>query len=901
MPRSLLTTYPGNAGRFDEMLAADGELRPAWRSFCAHLDAATPEQMRHRLDYVRRRILENGVTYNVYADPKGADRPWALDPLPLILAPDEWRELSAAIAQRARLLNALLGDLYGAQTLLRDGTLPPALVYGHNGYLWPCRGIRPPGDVWLHLYAADLARSPDGRWWVIADRTQAPSGAGYALENRLIVSRVFAEQFRDLRVQHLASFFAALQDSLARWAPQDGAAGREAPLVVLLTPGRYNETYFEHAYLARYLGFPLVEGQDLTVRGDRVFLKTLTGLRRVHAILRRLDDDYCDPLELRGDSALGVPGLLQAVRAGQVLVANALGSGLLESAALPGFLPGACRQLLGEELRLPSVATWWCGEPAALDFTLANLDRLVIKGAFPSQRGEPVFGNALDGAARAALVARLRARPQAYVAQELVAYSQAPAWSATREPALVPRGVGLRVYVAATPDGYVVMPGGLTRVSAEADARIISMQRGGSSKDTWVRSDAAVDTFSLLRHSIGKADLVRSGRKLSSRVVENLYWFGRYAERCDGTARLLRVGLARLVDADAEPALRSVFELCRALRRVPEGEAEEGGPALAPENAPTNPPAGAQGTEAASGAASPAAASSPVSPVPRPRIEALLLAAVYGAAEAGRPSAGLGGDIRRLLWSGAQVREHFSLDNWHALKRLQLRLERYGEAAPTAEVADALAFLDRELLASSSLAGFALDNMTRDDGWRFLMIGRRIERLCFLADAVGQFLRLASTRAAGGVEWLLELTDSIVTYRARYMAQPELLPALDLIVFDDGNPHAVTFQMHILLRYLGSLSGEAGTFAEGAQSGEHREPTELPRDEPLAALLERLQAFDLARFEGLDFGACRDCGPCFELAALLGEIAAAAGALSDRLAMRYFTHVEDAGQQTLLA
>src|SRR5574343_370236 len=347
MARTLLAIYPHSARRYDEMLSADGAVRPHWRQFFIHLDSVAPDEMRQRLEFVDRRILENGVTYNVYAAPDGADRPWALDPVPLIIPPEEWAEVSAAVAQRAALLNAILADLYGQQTLLAEGLLPPALVYGQHGYLWPCHGIKPPGDIWLHSYAVYLARSPNGQWWVIADRTQAPSGAGYALENRLIVSRVFPELFRDLRVEHLAGFFRALQDSLNGLAPVDAG---ERPHVVLLTPGPYNETYFEHAYLARYLGFPLVEGQDLTVRGDTVFLKTLRGLKRVHVILRRQDDAYCDPLELRGASALGVPGLLQAVRAKRVLVANALGSGIMGSGALMGFLPGISRRLLGEDL-----------------------------------------------------------------------------------------------------------------------------------------------------------------------------------------------------------------------------------------------------------------------------------------------------------------------------------------------------------------------------------------------------------------------------------------------------------------------------------------------------------------------------------------------------------------------
>ena len=858
MPHSLLSIYPKNTDRFDEMLAEGGALRSSWQTFFDHLVAATPEQMRHRLDYVRRRIQENGVTYNVYADPKGTDRPWELDPLPLILSASEWHEVSSAVTQRARLLNAVLGDLYGEQTLLRDGTLPSALVYGHNGFLWPCHGVKPPGDTWLHLYAADLARSPDGRWWVIRDRTQSPSGAGYALENRIIVSRVFPEQFRDMGVQHLASFFRSVRDSLSHWAPHNGKSEREggdAPLIVLLTPGPYNETYFEHSYLARYLGFPLVEGQDLTVRGECVYLKTLTGLCRVHAILRRLDDDFCDPLELRGDSALGIPGLLQVVRAGKVLVANALGSGLLESAALPGFLPGACEKLLGEPLAMPSVGTWWCGESAALEFTIQNIDRLVIKGTFPSQRMDPIFGNQLDGQQREDLIARLRARPLAYVAQELVNFSQAPVWDSTDDRHLLPRGVALRVYVAATPQGYMVMPGGLTRVSAAANARMISMQRGGSSKDTWVLTDEEVNAFTLLKNAIGVADLVRSGSNLSSRVVENLFWFGRYSERCEDVARILRVGLSRLVDTGTEamPALLSTYDLCRSLKLLPGSDAEADGKGKR-ERADQE-------------------------EVHRPELESRMLAAISD----DEWQDGLASNIRRLLWVGSQVREHFSLDNWHALNRLQHHLQVYSEFGR--EIGDALAFLDQILLSSSSLAGFAMDNMTRDDGWRFLFIGRRIERLIFLSSSISQFLRLESTRARGGIEWLLELTDSIITYRSRYMTQPELLPALDLIVFNEDNPHAVYFQLLDLKQYLNRLSTEHGD----------------PDEDLLNQAMSRLRAFDLSSFEGQDFSQCRNCNPCFELAGLLDEIANAAASLSDRMALRYFAHIGEIGRQTLTA
>ncbi|NQC83206.1 circularly permuted type 2 ATP-grasp protein, partial [Pseudomonas aeruginosa] len=390
----LLAHYPFTDTAYHELLDRQGGVRPHWQRLFRQLERSSPEQLRQRQALVERQIQENGVTYNVYADPKGTDRPWALDLLPNLLSAAEWQPIAAGVAQRARLLNALLADLYGDQRLLAEGLLPSELVFGHPNFLWPALGIRPPGGIFLHSYAVDLARDADGRWQVLADRTQAPSGAGYALENRQIVSRALPELYRDLRVQHLAGYFRTLQETLASQAAGDG----ETPLVVLLTPGRFNETYFEHLYLARQLGFPLVEGHDLTVRDATLYLKTLGGLKRVHAVLRRLDDDFCDPLELRTDSALGIPGLLEAVRQGRVLVANALGSGVLESPGLLGFLPQACRRLLGEELALPSLDTRWCGEPQALEAILAALPDLVIKPAFPGQRCEPLFGHALDSA-----------------------------------------------------------------------------------------------------------------------------------------------------------------------------------------------------------------------------------------------------------------------------------------------------------------------------------------------------------------------------------------------------------------------------------------------------------------------------------------------------------------------
>ncbi|UZE24370.1 circularly permuted type 2 ATP-grasp protein [Pseudomonas sp. B21-056] len=823
----LLDRYPLTPGTYHELLDDSGAVRPHWRRLLDQLQRSTPAQLMQRQALLARQIQENGVTYNVYADPKGADRPWELDLLPHVVDAQEWKQLSAGIAQRARLLNAVLADLYGPQRLISEGLLPAELVFGHNNFLWPCQGISPPDGIFLHLYAVDLARTPDGRWWVTADRTQAPSGAGYALENRMIVSRAFPDLYRDLKVQHLSGFFRTLQETLARQAPSDG----EPPLVVLLTPGRFNESYFEHLYLARQLGYPLVEGGDLTVRDATVYLKTLSGLRRVHAIMRRLDDDFCDPLELRTDSALGVPGLLEAVRQGRVLVANALGSGVLESPGLLGFLPKICQFLFGEDLLLPSIATWWCGEPPVLAQALEKLPHLLIKPAFPSQSFRPVFGRDLNEEQRGRLAARIQARPYAYMAQELPQLSQAPVWQA-EDGLLQPRAIGMRVYAVSGEEDYRVLPGGLTRVAAEADAEVVSMQRGGASKDTWVLGEQAPGSEQWkAQRTVGVHDLVRRDPYLPSRVVENLFWFGRYCERCDDSARLLRIMLARYVDGDDPQALQSAVSLGESLMLLPEeGELPE-----------------------------------------------RLLAALLG----DDWSFSLRSNLQRLQWAASQVRGKLSRENWQALVELQREaLELETEEADFGELLD---FLNRLVMSLAALSGFALDDMTRDEGWRFLMIGRRLERLQFLSSSLAAFLRGEAVFDQAGLEWLLELGNSSITYRSRYLAVAQLIPVLDLLLLDEQNPHAVLFQLKLVTRTLKRLNDDFGA----------------PRETALPELVTRLSRFDLRCLENPLFGEASLRAALDGLAELLQEVADVSGQVSDRLALRHFAHVDDVSQRTV--
>lgn len=804
----LIADYPPDPGRYDELFAGPDTPRAHWLRMFEELADASPAALASRLALVERDVRDSGVTYNVYADPQGQDRPWDLDVLPLILPGEEWRAIVDGITQRARLLNAVLADLYGPASLLADGALPARLVLAHSGYLRPACGSQPPGGVFLHSYAADLARSADGRWWVLGDRTQAPSGAGYALENRLLIARLYPDTFRELAVARLSGHFSALRDSLLHFAP----TGDGAPLAVVLTPGPYNETYFEHSFLARYLGFPLVEGHDLLVRDGRVWLKTLEGLQRVHAILRRQDDDYCDPLELRADSALGVAGLTDCARRGTVFISNALGAGVLESGALLGFLPALCERLLGEPLRLPSVATWWCGEPAAREDALDRAEQLVFKPVSPAAAFEPVFGPELSATGLATLRAQVRASPDRYVAQEMVRASRAPTL-APRQPALIGmRGIGLRVFAIATARGYRVMPGGLTRVAAERDPLVVSMQRGGGSKDTWVLTGAtSTGDAPLAAPGALAPGIVRRTAITPSRTVENLFWFGRYAERCEDLCRLLRVALnANLQETDPTASPLATLGLRLGLPLEP-------------------------GT----------------------------LARDWCAAATLDGAHGLPANLRQLARVGHSLRERISLDHWRALNRL-VQDPALGRRA---SVAEALAWLDRAVQVMVTLSGFVLDGMTRDLAWRFLSMGRRLERLSFSCLA----LEVALTSADDDPAWLLELGDSMVTYRARQAGRMEWPSVLGLMVFDESNPRSLMFQVMGIDDYLGKLEAALG-------------PCSAKRTAPLVAEMRGLGAGAEAE-HGIDAMRARmaDVAQCLR---------GAAWALSDDLGERFFAHAD---------
>ena len=852
--------YDSSQGSFDEMVLADGSLRPHWRTFVEQMESIGLGDLRQRWEEAKYLIRENGVTYNVYGDPQGMDRPWELDPIPLLISPADAAAIEAGMSQRARLLDLILADVYGAQKLMTSGTLPPQLVFGHPGYLRPCHGLKIPGNRYLQMYAADLGRAPDGSFQVLADRTQSPSGAGYVLENRIVLSGMIPEVFRDCLVQRLALFFRTLRETLRTIAPHD----RDNPRIVLLTPGPYNETYFEHAFLARYLGYTLVEGSDLTVRDNRVYLKLLGGLQPVDVILRRLDDSYCDPLELRRDSFLGVPGLVQAVRAGNVALANPIGSGLVESPAMLGYLPAICRELLGEELKMPSVPTWWCGEPDGLDHVLANLPRMVIKPTVASRRSDPIFGEGLSEAEHKTLAETIRARPGDYVGQEQITLSTAPVLGSD---GLSPRHLVLRSFLAASDHAYAFMPGGLTRIAALPDTLVVSMQKGGGSKDTWVLSEGPVSPFSLLPTTVQPVELSRDGGDLPSRAADNLFWLGRYVDRIEGIVRLLRGVLIRSIEQSGVTEVPEIPTLLRALTnstRIYPGIL------------------GAGNEERLSA------------------LEQELFTIIGDPQRAGSLAASIQG-LHRIAH---KVRDRLSTDMWRILSNLEVDVEKPPERDPGPPQAKSPAtpgtgigngngqgngndhdsrrrlndlrdVLDQTVINLAAFGGLVADSMSRGQGWRFLDMGRKLERTLQIAITLRSTLVSVRGPEASLLDALLEVSDSAMTYRRRYMSHLATAPVLDLLLADEANPRSLASQMAALSESIDHLPRNESA------------PGRSEAQRIILGALTRVRIADIGRLARVDQSGYRP-----ELEDLLSTLEANVPVLSDALTRHYFSHLE---------
>ncbi len=731
----------------DEYIGQDGAPRAVWTRFFDAFAALTPAEIERRFGSADRHLREAGVTYR--APGETADRFWPLSHLPLLIDEADWQQLTAGIVQRAQLLELVLSDLYGEGRLVAEGALPAAAIAGSAEYLRPVCGIKPPGGRYLNLYAADVGRGPDGRWWLLGDRTQAPSGAGYALENRLVLSRAFSTLYKSMNVERVAPFFEAFRDSLR------SGADRDEPRIGLLTPGLFSETYFEHATLARYLGFLLVEGDDLAVSGDRIHIRTVAGLKRLDVLLRRVDSNSLDPLELDASSQLGVPGLIDVLRRNGVVVANMPGSGVMEARALLGFLPSLCRRFFGEDLKMPHIATWWCGQKAARAEVLSRLDEVAIEGAYgravPGFPGNgPVLAGELSGNERDRLRTAISDRGIDYVGQELVRLSTTPVWQNGR---ITPRPFVLRVFAAATPDGWTLMPGGFCRIAEQLDARAVSMGDGARAADVWVVSDKAVSAATLLP-TVDAVRIRRIAGVVPSRAADNLFWLGRYLERAEATLRLIRaLGTQRDPGKGPSTVLHSVERIQRLL--------------------------------VAWGATAQASRSQPA----RLAAEALQSEERFGSALS---------LVRSAQRSATSLRERLSPDAWQVITEMTERLAH--EVDDDDGVVSAAELTLQEL---ASFAGLAQENMNRAAGWRFLEMGRRAER----AINTARFARQFAYDEAGGedLDTLLTLVDCQITYRSRYLVGPLLAPVRDLVVLDPYNPRSVAFQVFALNDHIASL------------------------------------------------------------------------------------------------
>jgi uncharacterized circularly permuted ATP-grasp superfamily protein/uncharacterized alpha-E superfamily protein len=816
--------YTAIPGRTDEYLGPDGTVRTRWKQVEVELAALGPDGLLARRNEVARLLRNEGATYNVSADDGSRRQPWSLDPCPLVVDEGEWASLGTAVAQRVSLLDAIVADIYGKRRLVTDGLIPAELVLGHPAFLRACvapESSVPPG---LFLAAVDVVRDSHGQFRATGDRAQAPSGLGYALVNRTVLSRVLPNLHRASGTERLAGFFRSIRAGVAAAAPD----GVDEPRVVILTPGPLSETYFEHAHLASYLGYALVEGRDLVVDNNRVWLRSLAGFDPVDVIIRRLDDQWCDPVELRADSLLGVPGLMEVLRRGRVAVVNPLGAGVVEDPALTGLLGTLAPVLLGEELALRGPDSWWCGQERNLSHVLANLAHLVVLPVQPSPAVPPVVASTLSAAGLDDLRDRIRARPGHWVGQEMIEPSTAP--TVSDSGSLEPRPVALRTFAVADAEGdsgsgrgFRVLPGGLTRVGATPETLIISSRGGGTSKDTWVAStEPALQQSAWLRSArttAGPPVVPDTTALLPGRVAAQLFVLGRTAEHAELVIRLVRTVLARLdqplgmgMDGGAESlqVLLSALGTASGFDPVSEPDEEEGG---------------IPGSDPVTGRPEP----DPELPSDRRALALLLDAEIDGS---------LVSSLVLLVEAAYSVREQLSSDTWQLVGDVEEELARLRSRPPT-QLVGVQSSLQRLLQALLALAGLSAENLERDSAWLFLDAGRRLER----AQSLVRLLRSLLVRRRAGVvedlllESLLKTSESLIIFRRRSGPTMQVAGAVDLLVYDAANPRSVVYQLDCLRAHLAALPERSPAQRSGAAEQLVRETT---------AVLQRTDAAQLA-------------------------------------------------------
>jgi len=830
--QGLIRGYCALARGFDEMIDRSGVIRRHWEPLLHGLAGLTPATRALRMEQLNARVRETGIAHDLFADPSSTAQPWRVDLIPLVVAPEEWRWLERALIQRARLFEGILADLYGPQKLLASGAIPHQLVFSDPSFLRPCHGLRPKRGF-IMFFASDLARGPDGRWRIIDTHTETPAGVGYAIANRMVHTNVAGDIFAACKAMRLAPFFQQLQGALT------GRASRADPTIALLTPGPRHSDFFSHAYLARYLGLLLVEGGDLRVTGEHVSLKTLQGLMPVDLMVRCVAGDVVDPLELDAAGFAGPVGLLQALRKDPDFVVNMPGTALAENRGLSGYLPKLANAVLGEDLLLPDGPRWWLGDQQGRQHALAKLEQMVIR---PAHEGTARPGGAIAGidparltqSERARLLQEIETRGAALVAEEKVGFGTTPSFSAS---GLIPKPYAVRLFVAATANGFLALPGGLA-MTVDPDLTVALSAPDGESRDVWVVSDTALPPYtSLWRPTIEAAQVRRSMRDLPSRAADNLFWLGRYIERADWTMRTLRVSLSRLQEDSApRQEMRASRIALQILLAKDEGKV----------------PGEWEVTDATL--------------IERLARNLMTSADWYYA---------LPRTLENIHRIASLTRDRLSLEAWRTLNNFYASRRWRADAMPSA-MGDALRLLDDGLQVLAAFHGLTHENMTRNFGWSFLDMGRRLSRALNLAEVLlGIFGKVGvGDDETGSLLFVLELADSFITYRSRYRLAPMLPLVLDLLLLDESNPRSVGFQLAALARHIETLP----------QSGQSSSRIEEQR---LAlSLLTQTRLADVASLDKIEDGA----RPALQR--LLREQVAALPVLSDVLGRRYFNLTE---------
>jgi uncharacterized circularly permuted ATP-grasp superfamily protein/uncharacterized alpha-E superfamily protein len=766
LDRGLLAGYSRlRSGGYDELMDARGEVRPHWEAFLAALADLPPAERTQRAERLNSRVREMGIAHDIFADPTSPGKRWEVDLVPLILSNGEWHALEAALIQRARLLNTVLADVYGEQKLLRQGLIPPALLFSDPAFLNPCHGITPSSGH-LHFYAIDLAREVDGSWRVIDNHTETPAGVGYALANRVVHTHIAGDLFEASNGLRLAPFFQRVQTDLTV------LTGRRDPRIALLTPGPHHDDYFSHAYLARYLGYLLVEGGDLRTAGDRVFLKTLEGLQRIDLIVRCVDGRQSDPLELDSARYGGPCGLVQACRKAPDLVRNALGSAVAQNRGLGAYLPSICQSLFGEDLLIADAPRWWLGDAANRQHVIANLDRMVIRQA-QEGTGRPggaqygQLGSSLTEAQRHALKEEIALHGESLVAEERIGFGTTPAFT---PQGLVPQPFAVRLFVASTTDGFMVMPGGLAMAIVPNLAVALSAPEART-RDVWIVADGEVPPHrSLWQPTIETARVQRSQRVIQSRVADDLFWLGRYTERADWIMRVLRSALQPLRGDNAPRHVQGAARACLEALAVRE-------------ETQSVPPSAGEGEDA----------------VAIERMVHLLIAAKDGRRT-------LDSTLDKLYRVANLTRDRLSLEAWRVLSHFRpgANWRRELAAAPPEALLD---LIEDGLGWLAAFNGLMHENMTRNKGWLFLDMGRRVERAGNMSEAILWLFGhpLGRDEEAGRLFFLLEVADSFITYRSRYRLDPMLALVLDLLLLDETNPRSLAYQLASISQHLAAL------------------------------------------------------------------------------------------------